>query len=209
MEPLSPRQSDVLEFVAESLETRHVPPTYREMADALGISSTNGVADHVKALVRKGYLSKVDEGGVARGLQLTDLARSLRRGPVVQVPIIGRVAAGQPVLSEQNHDGIFHVDGSLVDGAGVVFALRVSGESMIDEGIHDGDLVIVRQQKTARNGDIVVARVDDEVTVKLFFRDGERIRLQPANDTLQPIWVDHRNDAAIQGKVVGVYRSYA
>jgi repressor LexA len=208
---LSPRQRDVLDFISSTLAHRQVPPTYREIGDALGIASTNGVADHVKALIKKGYLKKIDPGpdgaGVARGLQLTDKAGSKRRGAVVSVPLVGHVAAGQPILAEENYERALHLDRGLVPD-GVIFALRVRGESMIEEGIHDGDFVIVKQQSTARNGDIVVALVDGDATVKHFFREGPRIRLQPANSDMEPIFVDATNSTLIQGLVVGVYRTY-
>jgi len=208
---LSPRQRDVLDFISSTLAHRQVPPTYREIGDALGIASTNGVADHVKALIKKGYVKKIDPGpdgaGVARGLQLTEKAGSKRRGAVVSVPLVGHVAAGQPILAEENYERALHLDRGLVPD-GVIFALRVRGESMIEEGIHDGDFVIVKQQSTARNGDIVVALVDGDATVKHFFREGPRIRLQPANSDMEPIYVDATNSTLIQGLVVGVYRTY-
>ncbi len=208
---LSPRQRDVLDFISSTLSHRQVPPTYREIGDALGIASTNGVADHVKALIKKGYLKKIDPGpdgaGVARGLQLTDKAGTKRRGAVVSVPLVGSVAAGQPILAEENYERTLHFDRGLVPD-GVIFALQVRGESMIEEGIHDGDFVIVKQQSTARNGDIVVALVDGDATVKHFFREGARIRLQPANADMEPIYVDSTNTTLIQGLVVGVYRTY-
>ncbi len=211
MVALSPRQSDVLDFIASTIEQRGIPPTYREIGDALGIRSTNGVADHVKALIRKGYLRKVTgaPGGVARGLQLTEQSRSKERGAVTPVPIVGTVAAGSPILAEENYDRTLHFDSSMLPGGGVIFGLRVRGDSMIEEGIQDGDFVLVKQQATARDGDIVVALIDGDATVKFFFRERGRIRLQPAHPTMAPIFVDTTNDAAIQGIVVGVYRSYA
>lgn len=207
MDDLSSRQLDVLECIRQAVEQRGFPPTYREIGDALGISSTNGVADHVKALVKKGYLRKAD-GGTARGLQLTPLSTAMTDSPTLEVPILGNVAAGVPIMADENHDGSLRLGRDLVPGDGPTFALRVRGESMIEEGIHDGDYVIVRQQQTARNGDMVVALVDDEATVKFFFREGKRIRLQPAHPTMAPIFVDPSQQTAIQGKVVAVYRVY-
>ena len=204
---LSRRQRDVLDFVIAAIQQRGIPPTYREIGDALGISSTNGVADHVKALVRKGYLRKAG-GGAARGIQLTEKARPVVRGDTVSVPVIGTVAAGLPLLAEENYEKSLHLDASLLAGGDSVYALTVRGDSMIEEGILDGDLVIVKSQATARNGDIVVALVDDEATVKFFFREGDRIRLQPAHPTMDPIYVDSRNHTAVQGIVVGVFRQY-
>jgi repressor LexA len=206
-EELSPRQRDVLDFISSTLAQRGLPPTYREIGDALGIASTNGVADHVKALVRKGYLKK-DRDGAARGIQLTEKAGPAQRGDVVSVPIVGHVAAGMPILADENYEMSLHLDASMVPATGRTFALRVRGDSMIEEGILDGDVVIVREQHSARNGDIVVALVDGEATVKFFFREGARIRLQPAHPTMAPIYVDPRNEAAIQGVVTGVWRQY-
>jgi repressor LexA len=205
---LSRRQRDVLDFVIAAIQQRGIPPTYREIGDALGISSTNGVADHVKALVRKGYLRKAG-GGAARGIQLTEKARPVERGDTVSVPVIGAVAAGLPILADENYEKSLHLDASLLSGGDSVYALHVRGDSMVEEGILDGDLVIVRSQSTARNGDIVVALVDDEATVKFFFREGDRIRLQPAHPTMDPIYVDARNQTAVQGIVVGVFRQYS
>lgn len=207
MTELSRRQRDVLDFVIAAIQQRGIPPTYREIGDALGISSTNGVADHVKALVRKGYLRKAG-GGAARGIQLTEKARPVERGDTVSVPVIGAVAAGLPILADENYERSLHLDASLLTGGDSVYALNVRGDSMVEEGILDGDLVIVRSQATARNGDIVVALVDDEATVKFFFREGDRIRLQPAHPTMDPIYVDARNQTAVQGIVVGVFRQY-
>jgi len=212
MQDLSPRQRDALDFIQSHIAQSNMPPTYREIGDALNIASTNGVADHVKALIRKGYLKKANNngavGGVARGLQLTSKSQSRRRGAVVSVPLVGTVAAGAPILADENYEKTLHLDRSMTGGGTTTFALRVRGESMIEEGIMDGDLVIVRQQNTAKNGDIVVALVDGEATVKFFFRDRSRVRLQPAHPTMAPIYIDSSNDAQIQGVVVGSYRSY-
>jgi repressor LexA len=211
MDDLSPRQRDVLDFIQSTISQRSIPPTYREIGDALNISSTNGVADHVKALIRKGYLKKADRGapgGVARGLMLTSKSQSRRRGAVVSVPLVGHVAAGAPILADQNYEKTIHLDRSMTAGVDTTYALRVRGDSMVEEGILDGDVVIVRQQNTARDGEIVVAMVDGEATVKFFFRERNRIRLQPAHPTMAPIYVDETNNTAIQGVVIGVYRKY-
>ena len=210
MDDLSPRQRDVVNYIASTVAQRGIPPTYREIGDALGIASTNGVADHVKALIKKGYLRKVggSPGGVARGIQLTSKARTVRRSSIIPIPVMGHVAAGQPILAEENYERTLHLDRTMVPAKTSVFALRVRGDSMIEEGIHDGDYVIVRQQETARDGEIVVALVDGDATVKYYYRDGDRVRLQPANSAMEPIYVDSTRAAAIQGTVVGVYRKY-
>lgn len=207
MDELAPRQIETLRFIQRTLEERGYPPTYREIGQALGIHSTNGVADHVKALVKKGYLRK-PEAGAARGIQLTARSSQVVDSPMVQVPVLGMVAAGSPILAEENINGQLALGREMVPGSGPVFALKVRGESMIEEGIHDGDYVIVRQQQTARNGDMVVALIDDEATVKFYFHEGSRIRLQPAHPTMAPIFIRPNQQAAIQGKVVAVFRRY-
>lgn len=204
---LSPRQAEVLDCIRRAVERRGFPPTYREIGDSLGISSTNGVADHVKALVRKGFVRKA-KGGAARGLQLTDKAGVSPRGDTVHVPLVGTVAAGLPMLAEQNLEDGLQLDASMVAGSGRVFALRIRGDSMIEEGILEGDLVIVREQSSVRDGDIVVALVDGEATVKFYFREPNRIRLQPAHPTMPPIFVERSSQLDIQGVVVGVWRQY-
>ena len=210
MTQLSQRQSDVLEFIVTTIAGRGLPPSYREIGDALGIASTNGVSDHVKALIKKGYVKKIEGApGAARGLQLTLKARSMHANDnMVEVPLLGHVAAGTPILAEENHERTLNIDATLLKGSGPSFALTVRGDSMIEEGIHDGDIVIVRQTNTARNGDIVVAMVDGEATVKYYFHEGERIRLQPANSTMEPIFVGPDQSTSIQGKVAGVVRVY-
>jgi repressor LexA len=207
MDPLSPRQTEVLNFISSTIRNHGIPPTYREIGDALSIASTNGVADHVKALVRKGHLEKVGSGS-ARGLRLSGPTGPWSQGDTVSVPVVGLVAAGAPILAVENHERTIHIDRSMVRDGGVMFALRVRGDSMIEEGILDGDTVVVRQQSTARNGDIVVALINDEATVKFYFHEGERVRLQPAHPTMRPIFVDRRDNATIQGVVVGVMRQY-
>jgi repressor LexA len=145
---------------------------------------------------------------LARGLVLTNKAEALLERDVVSVPILGNVAAGQPILAEEHADEFLKFDQSITGGHRHVFALRVKGESMINEGILDGDIVLVRKQETARDGDIVVAIIDGEATVKTFFRERNRIRLQPANDTMRPIYVSSESEAGISGKVIGSFRQY-
>ena len=209
MNDLSKRQAEALDFIQTSISKNRMPPTYREIGDALGISSTNGVADHVKALVRKGYLKKADNGsGVARGLMLTEKAAAPFNDNVVDVPLLGNVAAGAAILADEHLEKTIRLDKSMAPGNQPIFALRIRGESMIDDGIFDGDLVFVRQQNTARDGDIVVALVDGEATVKRFFRERNRIRLQPAHPTMMPIYVHADQLTLIQGIVIGSYRRY-
>ena len=210
MTDLSQRQGDVLDFVVMAIQDRGLPPSYREIGDALGIASTNGVSDHVKALIKKGYLKKIEAGsGKARGIQLTAKSLSMHANEnMIAIPLLGHVAAGAPILADENHERTINFDADLLSGVGPTFALRVRGDSMIEEGIHDGDMVLVRQQSTARNGDIVVALIDGEATVKYYFHEGHRIRLQPANSSMDPIFVGPDQDTAIQGTVAGVIRVY-
>ena len=210
MTELSQRQTDVLDYIAQTIETRGLPPSYREIGDALGISSTNGVSDHVKAWIKKGYLKKLEGApGAARGIQLTVKSRSMHANDnFIEIPLLGHVAAGTPMLAEENQERTINFDSELLRGDGPTYALRVRGDSMIEEGIHDGDMVIVRQQATARNGDIVVALVDGEATVKYFFHEGKRIRLQPANSAMDPIFVGPEQTTLIQGTVAGIIRVY-
>lgn len=206
---LSPRQQDVVDFILSTVAQRGIPPTYREIGDALGIASTNGVADHIKALIKKGYLRKVggSPGGVARGIQLTAKARSVRRSAVVPVPVVGAGADAGVFLADENYEKTLHLDRSLLPANSSVFAMRVHGEAMVDAGIHDGDYVLVRQQEAARNGEMVVTFMQGGAVVRYFFREGERIRLQSANGDAGPVWVA-TTDAKIAGVVVGVYRKY-
>ena len=209
MDDLSNRQKEVLEFIQNAISLNKIPPTYREIGEALNISSTNGVADHVKALIRKGYVTKPkNKGSSARGLMLTEKAEIQSLESIVEVPLLGMVAAGAPILAQENYERTLRLDDTMAPPGKSVFALRVRGDSMMEEGILDGDIVIVRKQATANMGDIVVALVDGEATVKRFFRERNRIRLQPAHPTMRPIYVDSTQDAHIQGTVVGVYRKY-
>jgi repressor LexA len=200
---LSPRQQQVLDFIEESLERQGYPPTLREIGRALGIRSTNAVNDHLKALERKGAISR--DRSLSRGLALTD--RETESGTVA-VPLVGRIAAGVPLLAEENVERQLQVDASLVPRRAELFALRVVGESMIEDGILDGDVIVVRRQETAPQGATVVALVDGEATVKRFYREGDRIRLQPANRRLEPIYLspEEGRETLVQGVVVGVIR---
>jgi len=207
VEDLSPRQREILEFIMTAVDQSGVPPSYREIGGALGIGSTNGVSDHIKALVRKGYLERVGGRGAPRSLRITTQASGRLEEEVVGVPIIGRIAAGMPLLAQESYEGTVRVDAGMLPAGGQVFALVVKGESMIDDGIHAGDYLFVRQQKTVRNGDIAVVMVDGDATVKRFYREDDRIRLQPANAAMDPIYVDARSgEVEVIGAAVGVYR---
>ena len=202
-QPLTARQREALEYITYCLDERGYPPTLREIGEHMGIRSTNGVNDHLKALERKGYL--VREELKSRALRPVDFDEAK-----VTIPIVGQVAAGQPILADENVQDRVTIDRFFIGKvpAREVFGLVIRGDSMIDDGIYDGDYIFVRKQATAENGEIVVAMIEGEATCKRIFHEGERVRLQPANDTMAPIYV-HRSEfraVDILGKVVGVYR---
>jgi repressor LexA len=200
---LTERQRLILEYVEDLIMRRGHAPTIREIGERFGISSTNGVRTHLSALIKKGYLRK--SNFISRGLELTrDMATGISR-----VPLVGLVPAGVPIDSVENIEGEIALDQSFVP-KGDAFSLTVSGESMLGAGIHDGDVVVVHKQEVAQKGDIVVAVVDGEATVKRYFPEGDRIRLQPENDAFAPIYVDRKSgDFRLAGKVVGLLRRFA
>ncbi len=208
MEDLSVRQHELLAFVSAAFDQNGVIPSYREMGTALGISSTNAVSDHVKALIKKGYIERIGQPGRPRSLRLTRKATgSLNDDGVLGVPIIGRVAAGAPLLAVENYDGTLRVDASMLPAGGRTFALVVTGDSMIDDGIHHGDYLFVRQQNQARDGEIAVVRIEDEATVKRIYREGNRLRLQPSNADMDAFYADEQSgDVEVIGVAVGVFR---
>lgn len=211
-ESLTDRQREVLDFISASISERGYPPTLREIGEHMGISSTNGVNDHLKALEKKGYLAREDlKSRALRPLRpATAITASAPpvTGEMVEVPIVGRVAAGLPLLAVENVEDSVKVDRFFLGAHREVFALRVKGDSMIEDGIHDGDFIFVRKALNADRGDIVVALIEDEATVKRYYPDGDLIRFEPANARMQPIVVrkkDFKNVNLI-GVVVGVYR---
>lgn len=208
MEDLSPRQREILEFIISAVDQRGVVPSYREIGGGLGIGSTNAVSDHLKALIRKGYIERVGKPGRPRSLRLTTQAAGvLDEDSTVSVPVLGRIAAGLPLLAQENYEGSMRVDASMLPPGGKVFGLVVTGDSMIEDGIHDGDTLFVRQQPDAANGQIAVVMVDGDATVKRLYREPDRLRLQPANSAMDPIFV-RPSDGEVQvvGVAVGVFR---
>lgn len=213
---LKDRQQKILDFMKSEITTKGYPPTVREICSALNIKSTSTVHKDIEDLVREGYLVK--DPSKPRALMIMDPgardghiqpARGdvlpFRSETVVDVPVVGRVAAGTPILAEENIEDSFPIPARFAKG-GTNFMLKVRGESMIEAGIMDGDLILVNQQPTAENGDIVVAMIDgfeSEATVKTFYKEDGHIRLQPENRTMSPIIV---NNATIVGKVKGVFR---
>lgn len=198
---LTDRQREILDFITRSIAKRGYPPTLREIGSHFGIKSTNGVNDHLRALEKKGYLQRED-------LKSRALRPIVSTGQMVDVPILGRVAAGQPLLAVRNYEDSVKVDRFFIGQNREVFALRIKGDSMIEDGIHDGDYVFVRKQLQANAGDTVVAMIDEEATVKRYYPEGDVIRFQPANSTMQPIVVRKRDFRSVNllGVVIGVYR---
>ncbi len=198
--PLTKRQKAIFTFLRDYLDRYGYSPTLEEIADHFGLASLNGVYKHLKALEERGFIRRLSNQ--ARSIQLLDGAGSRRSA----LPLLGVVAAGQPIEAVADSEEIAVPESFLTRGSN--FVLRVSGESMIDEHIQDGDLIVLEQRDTARNGDMVVALVDgEEVTLKRFYREGDRIRLQPANPTLDPIYLEP-DRVRIQGVVTGVMRKY-
>src|SRR4051812_17443199 len=200
----------VLQYIQSSITERGYPPTLREIGESMGIRSTNGVNDHLRALERKGYLSREDMK--SRALRLVSReAPEVPAGPddnLLDVQVLGRVAAGLPLLAEENVVDTVRIDRMLVRGGRDVFGLRVQGDSMVNAGILNGDYIFVRKQSSAETGEIVVALIGDEATVKYYFPEKDYVRFQPANDQMAPILVrasDFR-PTMLLGVVVGVYR---
>ncbi len=210
MEELTERQRMVLAFIHKCIEENGFPPTIREIGKHMDIRSTNGVNDHLKALERKGYLQRTELK--SRALVPTN-RMPLKRvqeetAPTVNVPLVGRVAAGIPILADENLQGHIAVDPFFVGTSKRLFALTVSGDSMIEDGILSGDIIFVRHQNVAEPEQIVVAMIDNEATVKRYIPEGDRIRFQPANSRMAPIYVKATDmrETSILGVVVGVYR---
>lgn len=210
---LTPRQREVFEFIKERIEETNRPPTLREIGLRFQISSTNGVRSILAALVKKNYIARSPK--LSRGIDLPQSTRLDSRSSatadikVLEIPIVGRVAAGQPILAVENLEGTVVVDRDFLMRQENVFALRVHGDSMIDAGIHHGDLVFARQQNTAERGQIVVALIGEETTVKYYFSEAGRVRLEPANEAYGPIIVDvNTPDFSILGRIIGVMRRY-
>ena len=202
---LTDRQREIYDFIVDTIVQQGVPPTIREIGVEFGITSTNGVRSVLEALVKKGYIKRHHKR--SRGIELTDFVeRKILMTEIRNVPILGRVAAGAPILALENVEGTLAVDRTLVP-SDEVFALRVHGDSMKDAGILDGDYVFAHHQPQALRGDIVVAVIGEEATVKRYLPEAERIVLMPENEAYRPIVVDGFSEAfRIAGKVVGLMR---
>lgn len=197
---LTRQETDVLEFIKKQINTTGFPPSVREICAAVGFKSTSSAHQYIWRLADKGYIDKTSLK--TRAIKITGSE------PTISVPIVGKVAAGEPILATENIEDYFAIGESFFSRNALQndnFILKVQGESMIQVGINNGDYIIVSKQSTARNGEIVVAMIDGNATVKTFYREKDHIRLQPENDTMEPIIV---KSAEIVGKVVGLFRRF-
>lgn len=198
---LTRRQREIVNYILEHTEAHGYPPTVREIGIAVGLSSSSSVHAHLCALEQAGLICR--DAVLTRAIRVTGSSlESVKPKRVLNLPVVGRVAAGKPMLADENIEDTFPVPREFLSG-GEGFMLRVKGESMIEDGIKDGDFVVVRRQNVADNGDTVVAMVEDEATVKHFYKEDGRIRLQPANSTMEPMFYPQ---VEIIGKVVGLIR---
>lgn len=200
---ISPKQQEILDYIKSQILERGFPPAVRDICDAVHLKSTSSVHSHLETLEKNGYIRR--DPTKPRAIEILDDSFNFTRREMVNVPMIGRVAAGEPILAEQNIENYFPIPMEFMPN-NQTFMLKVKGESMINTGIFDGDLVLVEQCQTARNGEIVVALIEDGATVKTFYKEKAAIRLQPENDWMDPIIV---TDVKILGKVIGVFRFLA
>ncbi|BDF33912.1 LexA repressor [Lachnospiraceae bacterium] len=199
---ISPKQQEILEYIKSQILERGFPPAVRDICEAVNLKSTSSVHSHLETLEKNGYIRR--DPTKPRAIEILDDSFNFTRREMVNVPILGRVAAGEPILAEQNIENYFPIPMEYMPNK-QTFMLKVKGESMINAGILDGDYVLVEERKTARNGEMVVALVEDGATVKTFYKEEGIIRLQPQNDTMDPIIV---RDVQILGKVIGVFRFF-
>lgn len=208
MAELSAKQLQILDFIKQEVREKGYPPSVREICEAIGLKSTSTVHGHLSRLEKKGYIRR--DPTKPRAIEILDGATELLPShpgqEIIEVPIVGTITAGTPILAVENVEDTFPIPASYVNSSGNVFMLKVKGESMIEAGIFDKDLVLVRQQPTADNGDIIVALIDgDYATVKTFYKENGHIRLQPENSSMSPIIV---SDCAVLGKVIGLFRKF-
>ena len=199
---ITKKQQEILDYIKEEILKRGYPPTVREICETVSLKSTSSVHSHLETLEKNGYIRR--DPTKPRAIEICDDSYQMVRTEMVSIPVIGNVAAGLPILAEQNIQEYFPVPADKVP-RGESFMLKVRGDSMINVGIFDGDRILVNCCDTAHNGDLVVALVDDSATVKTFYKEKGHIRLQPENDTMDPIIVD---DCKVLGKVFGVFRFY-
>ena len=200
---ISPKQQEILDYIKSQILERGFPPAVRDICDAVHLKSTSSVHSHLETLEKNGFIRR--DPTKPRAIEILDDSFNFTRREMVNVPMIGRVAAGEPILAEQNIENYFPIPMEFMPN-NQTFMLKVKGESMINAGIFDGDLVLVEQCQTARNGEMVVALIEDGATVNTFYKEKDAIRLQPENDSMDPIIV---TDVKILGKVIGVFRFLA
>ena len=200
---ISQKQSEILEYMKNEILNRGFPPSVREICEAVHLKSTSSVHSHLETLEKNGYIRR--DPTKPRAIEIVDDNFNLVRRETVNVPIVGKVSAGQPLLAVENIDGYFPIPSEYMPN-NKTFMLIVQGDSMINAGIFNGDYVIVEQQQTAENGQKIVALVEDSATVKTFYKEDGHIRLQPENDTMEPIIVEQDQFFQILGKVIGVFR---
>lgn len=199
---ITDKQQQILDYIKQEILNKGYPPTVRDICEAVRLKSTSSVHSHLESLEKNGYIRR--DPTKPRAIEIIDDNFNLTRREVVNVPMVGRVAAGEPILAVENIDSYFPIPAEFMPNA-ESFMLKVKGQSMINAGIMDGDQILVERCNSARNGDMVVALVDDSATVKTFYKEADHIRLQPENDTMDPIIVP---DCEILGKVFGVFRFF-
>ena len=199
---ITTKQKEILEYIKSEIINRGYPPAVREICEAVKLKSTSSVHAHLETLEKNGYIRR--DPTKPRAIEIVDDEFNMTRREMVNIPIIGTVTAGTPILAVENIEGYFPLLAEVAP-KGESFMLHVKGESMINRGIFDGDQILVHKQESADNGDMVVALLDDSVTVKTFYKENGRFRLQPENDTMDPIIVD---DVSILGKVIGLFRRF-
>ncbi len=199
-EKISAKQTEVLEYLKKEILNRGYPPSVREICEAVNLKSTSSVFAHLETLEKKGYIRR--DPTKPRAIEIMDDNFNMLRREIVSIPLVGRVAAGQPLLATQNIESYFPIPAEYMPRK-EAFMLKVKGESMIEAGIFDGDIIMVERVNDAKNGDMVVALIDDSATVKTFYKEYGHIRLQPENSSMDPIIVE---DCMILGKVFGVFR---
>lgn len=199
---ISPKQKEILEYIKSEIINRGYPPAVREICEAVHLKSTSSVHSHLETLEKNGYIRR--DPTKPRAIEIVDDSFNLTRRELVNVPIIGTVTAGQPILAVENIEGYFPLLAEDMPNK-ETFMLHVKGNSMINKGILNGDKILVQKQNTADNGDMVVALIEDSVTIKTYYKEDGRYRLQPENDAMDSIYVDHVD---ILGKVIGLFRVY-
>ena len=200
---ISTKQREILEYIKSEILSRGYPPAVREICEAVNLKSTSSVHSHLETLEKNGFIRR--DPTKPRAIEICDDNFQMVRTETASLPVIGTVAAGTPILAEENIDSYFPVPADIIPNGEPSFVLKVKGDSMINAGIFNGDQIFVQQCNTARNGDLIVALVEDSATVKTFYKEKNHIRLQPENDDMEPIIVD---DCQILGKVFGVFRYF-